>query len=540
LNLNKLLHILLSVSRELTLFALFFFSIALVVSVIFISRKFGEVTAEQIIFHLNLTLRDGAPDLIRIFIIKCIILPFMAAAFLYLGISSFRYKLKLRFLPLIIGIFKNAHSKVYRFRYILALGMFVVSLFYSYNILDVKSLLDYVDKDAKYSSFYENNYVTPDLSSDIFPNKKRNLIVIFVEGFEASFAMRGEPFSGDLLKQNVLSEKNDTSSDNLPYIFGDNLIPSMYKLAFDNGSVNFSNSKGFGGGIQVGGTGFSMGGLVSYICGIPLRIPVRAQSLDGLKSFLPNATCLSDILKNNSYNQSFIMGHNKEFSGMGAFLKTHNISNILDYDHYRSDTRMLPSNYHVGWGFEDKKVFKFAKEELNELSQAKKPFALYMVTLDTHIPYFIDKAVCALNNQSSRFKASINCADQQLSNFIKWVQHQNFYKDTTIVLLGDHLHSVTTPYRTAISEGRVFNLILNSQITVSNSRNRKFTHFDFFPTILESLGATLNHHRAALGTSLWSGKNTLLEKYISNHENFNNDMMANSRVYDKFLYGEHN
>ena len=44
-------------------------------------------------------------------------------------------------------------------------------------------------------------------------------------------------------------------------------------------------------------------------------------------------------------------------------------------------------------------------------------------------------------------------------------------------------------------------------------KNRLFTTLDFFPTILASLGASIEGNRLALGVNLFSDEQTLSEKY---------------------------
>ena len=49
--------------------------------------------------------------------------------------------------------------------------------------------------------------------------------------------------------------------------------------------------------------------------------------LEGLKTFLPNAKCLGDVLKENDYKNIFINGVSLNFVGTGLFFKNHVISN---------------------------------------------------------------------------------------------------------------------------------------------------------------------------------------------------------------------
>ena len=179
-------------------------------------------------------------------------------------------------------------------------ALFVAVLVLNVWILDSHFHLQKYFGAKTYSNFYEENYR---VESSNLPRstQKRNLIVIFVESMEADF-----------------------------------LIPNLRTLA--NQNVNFSTTQGFGGIKQVGATSWTIAGIVGYMCGIPLNSPSLA-----VKSFLPSARCISDILAQNHYNQVMIMGSDDDFAAKGAFLKSHNIVS-KDVKHYKN-INALPSNY---------------------------------------------------------------------------------------------------------------------------------------------------------------------------------------------------
>jgi phosphoglycerol transferase len=54
---------------------------------------------------------------------------------------------------------------------------------------------------------------------------------------------------------------------------------------------------------------------------------------------------------------------------------------------------------------------------------------------------------------------------------------------------------------------------LNSAKETSNSKNRLFTAFDFYPTTLTSLGVDVTGSKMGLGVDLFSDKKTLVEEY---------------------------
>ncbi len=65
------------------------------------------------------------------------------------------------------------------------------------------------------------------------------------------------------------------------------------------------------------------------------------------------------------------------------FYESHGDYDIVDYN-YALENNMIPYGYRVWWGYEDKRLFEFAKEKLTELSTQDQPFNLTMLTVDTH------------------------------------------------------------------------------------------------------------------------------------------------------------
>ena len=354
-----------------------------------------------------------------------------------------------------------------------------------------------------YSNFYEENYRVE--SSDLpRSTQKRNLIVIFVESLESNF-----------------------------------LIPNLRALA--NQSVNFSTTQGFGGHNQVGATSWTIAGIVGYMCGIPLNSPSIIA-----KSFLPNAECVSDSLAKMGYNQVMIMGSNDDFAAKGAFLKSHNITS-KDVKYYKN-IGALPSDYAHSWGFSDSKLFEFAKDELKNLADSADNFALYLLTNNTHSPDFFIESTCGA--VESNYQNAINCVNLLIGEFIAWIRTQDFYENTTILIVGDHLMNTNLPLPR--ESRKIYNAFINPRFCdlrtksanqkmdchdstrCAKSRNddltksRNLSHFDFAPLILDSLGICTKSF--GLGRNPFLGQ-TLLE---SNGVDFATQISADSRLYESF------
>ena len=136
--------------------------------------------------------------------------------------------------------------------------------------------------------------------------------------------------------------------------------------------------------------------------------------------------------------------------------------------------------------------------------------------MDTH---HVGGYVCKLceDAYSERYENVYRCASIQAAAFIEWIQQQDFYEDTAVVIVGDH-PSMDFGYfernlTDAETERNVYNCFMNASVQTDHMKNRQFSAFDLFPTTLAAMGCKLEGERIGLGTNLFSGEPTLLERY---------------------------
>ena len=247
---------------------------------------------------------------------------------------------------------------------------------------------------------------------------------------------------------------------------------------------------------------------------------------------LPGAWSIGDILEKEGYTQELLVGSDSSFAGRGDYFAQHGNYIINDYNTALEDGR-LPKDYHEWWGYEDRKLFAYAKEELLRLSKEDEPFNLTMLTVDTH---FEDGYICPLcpDDNRDQYANVIRCSSSQVYEFIQWIQQQDFYEDTTIIISGDHL-SMDSNFFNRIEDTydrQVYNCIINPAVENPKAyeKNRVFTTLDMFPTTLAAMGVTFEGERLGLGTNLFSGKETLAEQLgleelteqLSRHSNYYN------------------
>lgn len=361
------------------------------------------------------------------------------------------------------------------------------------------------------TKIYNTEYINPKTASITFPKNKRNLIYILIESGETTFYSKDEGGA-----------------------FDKNHIPELYDLAQSN--ISFSQNTNVPGINVISGASWTMGAIVAQTAGIPLNLPVGGNEMSNYSSFLPGAYTLNDILHENGYYQSFLCGSNAEFGGRKKYFEQHNVDEIFDYISAPGDN-IIPEGYHDNWwGMEDFKLYEYAKQRLLIDSQKEEPFALFMLTVDTH---HIGGKICEYCEESDQeqYLNVYNCASKQINNFVNWIKEQDFYDNTTIVIAGDHLsmdYGFMERNIDVQNYGRkIYNCFINSAVTTNNNNNRVATQLDMLPTVLAAMGCKIQNNKLALGVNLFSKEPTLVEKY--GFDNFNLEISKKSNFYDNVL-----
>lgn len=361
----------------------------------------------------------------------------------------------------------------------------IISIYYSFSKLD---LIDYVKLQLTSSNFIEENYVDPLKVKIEFPKKKKNLIYIYLESMESSY----------------------TNIEN-GGIQSDNLIPKLTTLAKHN--VNFSNSEKLGGFYSTAGASWTIGAMVAQSGGIPLKLAIDGNGYSKYENFLPGLTNIGDILEKEGYNQMIMFGSDATFAGRKNFYEQHGDYEIYDLYSAIDENKMTMDDY-VWWGFEDKDLYTYAKEKLHKLAKQDAPFNFTMLTVDTHAYDGYLSPSCS-KKFDSQYANVIYCADKQIDSFVKWLKKQSFYKDTVVVIVGDHLTMdkfyINEEFDYTKRTG--YNVILNSKVEPIRENNRAFTSLDMFPTTLAAMGVKIEGDKLGLGVNLFSDEPTLTEKY---------------------------
>jgi phosphoglycerol transferase len=443
------------------------------------TQMYGIVPIEQIIFHLALPRTGANFSMVRQLFIKPFIDALFMLIFLLYALSAKIYvNERAVFIPF------SKYRKAFVF-----IGIILPAAGIMYAALAI-GLPQYLrGSREKPSTFYEEHYIFPDNAAITFPEGKRNLIVIVIESLETGFL---------------------TAEDG--GAFAEDVIPEITQLAKNH--INFSSDNRIGGAVQLLGTGWTIGGIVSYYSGVPLTLAFPDGNNYGmfLDEFLPGASGIGDILHNAEYNSYFFLGSDIAFGGRDKYFKTHKDTVIFDYNYFR-DNNYIPKDYSVWWGMEDRKLYRFARDMISDIAQ-EEPFFITLLTADTHPSGgYLDEEAEEIFDSS--YKNVLRDASRQLSVFVEWIQAQDFYENTTVVILGDHLYMDSSIFpEGSVHDRYPLNIFINSPLNPNTAKGRDFSHFDMLPLLVESAGGTYTGEGLGLGRSLHSGNGeTLVERY---------------------------
>lgn len=432
----------------------------------------SNLSMDELMYHLMTPLDGTNTDMIREYLNVCAapaIVLFLALLLIFLGLR----KTKRYYIVMIVIILVSA-------------GVSYLNLASAWDKLDAGR---YVKSQGIESNFIEDYYVSPTDVEIVFPEQKRNLIYIFLESMETTYA-----------------DKENGGA------FETNVIPELTQIAQENEDFS-GDSDALNGGYALRGATWTIGAMFAQTSGLPLNIAIDGNEMNTQESFFAGAITLGDILQEAGYSQTLLLGSDATFGGRRLYFTEHGNYDMIDYN-YALENEWIPEDYRVWWGYEDQKLFDFAKVKLLELSENDEPFNLTMLTVDTH---FEDGYVCDLcpdEYGEDQYANVMACSSIQIERFLEWIEQQDFYENTTVVICGDHLtmdknfcEEVDVEY-----ERRTYTAYINSAVENKSNQHRIYATFDNFPTTLAAMGVSIEGDRLGLGTNLFSGRPTLTEE----------------------------
>lgn len=437
-------------------------------------RSWGDIDMDEIVFHLQQPLQGAGNGVIGDYLLKGLLPCVLVTAV---------------FVVLLILLKKGKARILCSCAFLAAV---IISGFLIRNMIwERLDMQNWIDGQINQSDFVEENYVDPKSVSLTFPEKKRNLIYLYLESMETTYADRG---SGGAFEENT--------------------IPELTEIAVENEDFS-GNTDLLNGGIVLPGTAFTTGAIFAQTAGLPLKLSISGNFMDTQESFFPQVTALGDLLEEQGYRQIFLIGSDAVFGGRQLYFTEHGNFEIRDYS-YAKEKGWIDPDYEVFWGYEDEKLFRFAQETISELAQGDAPFALTMLTVDTH---YEDGYVCRLCREDfpgDQYANVMACSSRQVKEFLSWIREQEFYENTTVIISGDHT-TMDTDFCENVDPGyqrKTYTAVINSAVEPEQpEKDRLYSTMDLFPTAAAAMGIRIPGNRLGLGTNLFSSEETLLEQY---------------------------
>lgn len=412
-----------------------------------VGRTFGEPSIDQILYHLHYS--EGAAIqmghiFIMTFVTEVLVFPLAFAA-----LAAFVHG-RLARLP------TGCLPRLVRMAPPLAIAAGLAMLLLQFSVFS------YAAAQLAPDHFAEQ-YVAPG-QVQIQQGRPRNLIVIYAESLEETYADQT--------------------------IFGRDLLAPLKTV----------RGQRFGDYGPAPGTNWTVAAMVATQCGVPLKVysEYDVKRRDGERVFLPRATCLGDLLHARGYRNVFMGGAPLSFAGKGSFLRDHGYVETYGRDEWHK------LGIQVGelneWGLYDSALFERAQARLDQLHATGQPFNLTLLTLNMHNPHGFLSNRCR-DKGGRDFEGLVGCSSEQLAGFVRKVQDKGYLRDTTIVILGDHLATPNPAYEKLRQSNarRIFNMVITE--SPLQLGQQELLPFDFYPTLLELAGFDVVGDRLGLGFS---------------------------------------
>lgn len=457
-------------------------AVAILFTMHWIKQTFGEVTYEQIVWHiLNVdTLQGFDHNYLRnalTHLVKIIIYSFIIGIFIkYIDITLNK-------------LFGYSQRKIQTFTILASSILFIYSaVSFVIRYIDT-NIISYNEKD-----FIAENYYIPE---NIVFNKKNNIIIVLAESLENSF---GADFHETSYIERL--EKVRDAAVHTPHM------------------------------VQVYGTGWTIAAVTAWHFGLPLKTP---HNIDGNRyisrsGFLPHATSIFDILHENGYTLKLLLGSDKHFSGKHILFPGHGKFEIQDKAYFLSKGNELEAHQGTEWGYRDAFLFDRAVEEYLRLKQKGIPFVLFIETVDTHSPngFYPEE-----NKKFFDIRDAIIELDRNIDKFFKKIKQYDTNQEDIVIILGDHYFMGIPDFMKTVQQRYIYNMFYGPvPILPEQKKNAVISALDIAPTLLQCAGARWENGRFGLGVSFFSEEPSLVEQY--GLEKLNDLLSNTSKKYESF------
>jgi phosphoglycerol transferase MdoB-like AlkP superfamily enzyme len=217
--------------------------------------------------------------------------------------------------------------------------------------------------------------------------------------------------------------------------------------------------------------------------------------------------CLPDILRARGYHTLWINSYFAGFSNARGFLGAHGIEEFRDWADIRKNGRYR----RIGWGPSDDDLYRMAT---GVLAHSRQPFYAEVLSLSNHFPYTQTYPTDAnlpehrhYSDEYADYLRGIFYTDAAVGKFIAGLQRYPWFKNTIVVVTGDHGQlfypdgqGLTMPQRQEIFYRLPLLIYSPGGLLPTGRRHVLGSQMDIAPTIMDLLG--LEAPNAFMGRSL--------------------------------------
>jgi phosphoglycerol transferase len=289
-----------------------------------------------------------------------------------------------------------------------------------------------------------------------------------------------------------------------------------------------AHGRRFGEMRTLGGSSWTVGGLFSALCGVPLQ-PVGLMSRHALEystRFFDGGACLTDVLARQGWELSFYGGASLKFAGKGLFMAKHQVGRRFGREQWQERGVPVPGE---GWGLLDAALTEQAWADMQRPRQGDQPRASLLLTVNTHGPSGAADPGCGQSDDGElssdeQMARALACTDHVVAQLARRFASQADGRRKLVWIMGDHIGPTPLLFEGTDEQWRqrtLFHALARFDgqgrpEPLPATRHRSFSHLDVLPTLAEALGLRWapQSHRLGLGVSLLASGQppTLLEQ----------------------------
>ena len=200
-----------------------------------------------------------------------------------------------------------------------------------------------------------------------------------------------------------------------------------------------------------------------------IHSPAKSQTLQVLSKFF----------KEKGYSSPFFYGGEPEFANIKSYLLYGGFDPIIGKDDF--DEKDMNSK----WGAHDGVVMT---RVISDINKAKQPFFATWLTLTSHEPFETPvPPVFSGNDNTNKFLNSMHYTDVVVHEFIEECKRQPWWKNTVVVITGDHGHPLPKSENKA-DDFRIPILFLGGVVEKAMVVDKVVSQLDIASTLTRQLG----------------------------------------------------